>query len=162
MKQLIAQTKDNGNHLMLKKAVYNQINSEIRVEGVKLLKLDDHKDKVFERAFFDYTNIESIRIYRSIKLSLVKSFKNKDTILKHIISFKKAQLNMKKIRDKITVRARYEMLEQPSLSTYIKDHYFKLIDIIEESIENITVIIDLIQDIPEKLEDLQIVVKSIS
>lgn len=153
MKQWIAQTKGKGDHLMLKKAVYNQINTEIRTKGIKYLKLQELKDPIFEQTFYDYAYIESMRIFRSIKLSLLISFKNNDTILNNIQSFKKALSNMKKLKEKLTIRADSNLLDQLVLSKHVRKYYFKLRDIIDESMANINLVIELIQDIPNKFSE---------
>jgi hypothetical protein len=152
-KHWIAQTKDTGDYLMLKTVIYNQINSEIRTNGLNELKIKELKDPIFEQTFYDYAYIESMRIFRSIKLSLLNSFKDKDTPTKHILSFKKALSNMKKLKEKLTIRTDSNLLEQLVLSKEVRKYYFKLKDIIDESMVNIEIVIDLIQDILNKLSE---------
>mmetsp|Transcript_16830 Transcript_16830/g.16492 ORF Transcript_16830/g.16492 Transcript_16830/m.16492 type:complete len:95 (+) Transcript_16830:496-780(+) len=87
-KNWLSHRSKDENSATLKKATYSQINNQIIALGMKNLEPNRFKQIEFQTLFFHYAHAETLRIFRSIKLSLVLEFKNKKDILKVIESFK--------------------------------------------------------------------------
>jgi hypothetical protein len=77
-----------GNHTNLKKNLVSQISREIKINMRKHLNLDKIEDEVLLNLINDFIYIETLRLFRGLKLSLLSRFTSKKVLDEHIQVFK--------------------------------------------------------------------------